>query len=218
MKTIKKTLIFVLSACLSLALTACQSDGAKQSFTQNVDELNCEAAEKNVPANSMGHKILRQGQALPGSLAHYTLTGAGYVSDGVVYFGLALGMTMLYCSPGIIVALLDGNITNPCVSPPHGVLNSKDLMITSMGKNIRRSTQDWKCPDFTSLTANVREVAACYADRRTENDNEKAIQLLKNYRTNDDVLECLTMKEREQITEDLERIRAIDIRAAHFTK
>ncbi|MBC7712323.1 MAG: hypothetical protein H7177_03235 [Rhizobacter sp.] len=178
-------------------------------FTALVENGKCEEALKNVPDSSISN-FIKQTKRVSGAAASYALTGITYGGEVtfVVVGGIVVGLAI--CSPLIAAetaAKGSGNISGECFVAAEKVLNKhSDGTKEFYGKKIFDKTSNWRCPDLSDFSQNLREVATCYENKKDYTSLEKAVEQLDIIRNTEFQEECVDDSERTEITKQYSNI------------
>lgn len=204
----KKLLLIII---LIPFLTSCTSPQKK--FEQKIQSGNCSQAFKDMPRND--HRIQFLGDVQDGATTglSYALSGAGYTVDFMTSIVSGVAVLTIFCAPGMLtLAALSAASSTPVSG---GKINAlcfekdaqKYIYNPKLGKKTFRNTQNWRCPDFSTVAQAFQKVSSCYQSKKTPEARKQALQTLELLQKNVLFYECLKSKDRQKIGQQLNELR-----------
>lgn len=137
--------------------------------------------ERALEEDLMIHKSLLNGL---GNLTSYTLSGAGYVGDLVVFLASGVAVPLVLCSPTypLLRAPSAGELVVRCWGyvGHKSYTGTKKLVGGYLGENIYNSTEPLRCPDIEWLKVALNDVASCYRENGDMNLYNEQVNLIKS--------------------------------------
>jgi hypothetical protein len=197
MGNLKWLMIFAMIACS-------HQKELKQLATSN----QCEEAIKHLPGVRKDTRVERRGEQVLGHLVSYPAIATGYITDAVVIIGGSIGLSVVICSPLMILEGAAsrgyvGNISTHCMGNVMGNLDFNP----KLGQSIYKKTKNIRCADFSPLSRGIRRVASCYKDRKDENSLLQSKKYLESIVNNFDLYGCLDIKEQKKVDSDYSKIQ-----------
>jgi hypothetical protein len=188
------------AALVTLAATVVAAGCAhapRPGVARDTGALRCEDAARTVAARSRTRALddLRRSATVPLSLA---VSGAGWVTDGVVVATAGVAVGGLVCAPILALeaaAKSDGSAAARCFVEIGGAVVG-GMPAPGLGRGVYRATRGWRCPDFVQLAREVGAVSACHEARGAPGDREVALLHLEQLRGDREIWECLPGAER----------------------
>lgn len=187
-----------------LFLSSCTT--SKQ-FESHINANNCDEALREAPQNKNDFRLVSETQYAAGSILSYSVTGAAYTADVVIYMSTTALIGIAVCFPAIIVDNSlggAGKITNECYSDV-----TKDLEFSHYGRTTYEATKPLRCPRVDTLSQAVRKVASCYVKKGGAENSNKALRSLYSVYKSKEFYRCLTPSEREAYERDLQFVEAL---------
>lgn len=170
-------------------------------------DLRCEDAARRVAARARTRTLddLRRSATVPLSLA---MTGAGWVTDGVIVGSATVAVGGLVCAPIFALeaaAKGDGSASARCFVEVGGRFLG-EAPAPGIGRGLYRATARWRCPDFVQLAREVTAVTRCYAARGAPGDREAALETVEPLFWDREIWACLPEAERAAVQEARARL------------
>ncbi len=197
-------ILFWLSACLYLSSCTTKAPKSNPEETTSIaSSESCDTFLEKGGAEEEQTTIERKVISTAGTLVKYSYVGAAYtaellwnVSAGIV------GVTIL-CGPSLAlgyVANSDSAVRPVCLGGLEGIPFSKDF-----GKNAKRQSENWDCPNIDSVSQRVRKISRCFAEK---NQLPQAIAALEKLEQSSRFYRCLSIEEREEFVKQKNELKA----------
>lgn len=198
-RIIKWLMIFVMFAC-----------SHQKQLKQLAASNQCEEAIKHLPGVRKDTRVERRGEQVLGHLVSYPAIATGYITDAVVIIGGSIGLSVVICSP---LMILEGvasrghmsDISSQCMG---NVMSDLDLD-SNLGQSIYKKTKNIRCADFSPLSQGIRRVASCYKNRKDKNSLLQSKKYIESIVNNFDLYRCLDIKEQKNVDRDYSKIQEL---------
>lgn len=192
--------IWILFLCISC------STAPQKNFHDYLIGGQCESAVKNLPDKTAS--VMNQTKYVSGTIASYALTGLTYGTEVTMYLVGGVVGGLVICTPAItadVAMKSSGQFTVECLKLAGNVL-TKVKPKEMFGEKVYDKTRNWRCPDLTDFSKNLRSIASCYEDKNTRVDLKKSIEQLDIIRNQDFQENCIGDEERIEILNQYDRI------------
>lgn len=163
---------------------SCTSTKDKQSFDRQLDRGDCDRAYESLKKREEEFVVHYGPRRVLGSLLSYTVTGLGYITDGVLLIGEGLVSGLVYCTPAMILSTIEvsgsGAMYDVCgrlAGFRMGQYNGRP----TYGAKVYEETSSLRCKDYSRLQDAVDRLRECYQKRSAVGDTERLIQLDQHF-------------------------------------
>lgn len=212
--------------CFSLACTT-----QNQRLEQALQKEDCESAFAELANHGEGIKTPTSPSDMAASALAYTYVGTSYtvqflwsVTGGIITF---VGL----CGPALVVSSLTNTSTTyqpatPAESrnsrPPYILRciegNFKALQAPELGKTALAQTKSLRCPDLRTFYQKIKEVSGCYEKKMEPQWKSQALRIFESVRDSQDVYECLPESDRENLIQQILRLKAKEESGSQVSK
>jgi hypothetical protein len=202
-----KSILATILVLTHLTQVSCSSPTKK--FEQHLSGGNCEQALDELPENDLGVKLIGHTQQVGGTVASYAFTGASYTAEILWDVTGTTIMFVALCGPMMAAIVATNGVgTTPTTAPLKCLPGKVDsLSAPPLGRRAYRSSKPMRCPPLESLSQSMRKVAACFENRNTEPDLQRAYQSLKAIRESGDFFDCLPNQEQSAVLQALDSLQ-----------
>jgi hypothetical protein len=175
----------------------------QQKFDTELSEVRCEEALAHLPEKEPAIRFVDNAQVAGGALVSYSATGVAYAADVVAIVLGATAIFIVLCGP-ILVAMSagGGGGSGPLCIPA----DLSGLKRPRMGEATFEATQSLRCPDITSASRSIRKVAACFANRKENDDLVKARTTLEGLANSPDFGDCASPEDKKAIEGEIQSL------------
>ena len=191
------TFIFTITSCAN-----------QKSFDSALDSNDCEKALEEIPENKTEYKLYSKAQSATGTALSYTATGAAYIVEFTWDVTVGITSAVILCAPMAALVLASSSKgaggSGELLCPP---VNVNPALSPPLGKNTKKNTEKWECPNVDNLSRSVRKVAQCYRNKGNLDSITKSENTLNSVRESKVFFRCLSNNERENFLADLKQVR-----------
>lgn len=204
--------IKLLTIIIILGLTSCSSGRLKidDLTIDDVEDSDC-MSEYHVPGEHELEKIARITKQGVGTSASYLLSGMGYAGEVILYTAGTLVVGIAICSPIIVIegaSKSNGNISSECIGKVSGEVGISVDSKQSLGNEIFRETEPWRCDDVDHITKGLRKVTECMAKKGNIEGAKSQLQALLKDNT---VRKCVSRPERKIIKDLIANYKKVEL-------
>ena len=201
----------LLSIFIIFGLTACSSGRLKidDLTIDDVEDSDC-MSEYHVPGEHELEKIARITKQGVGTSASYLLSGVGYAGEVIFYTAGSLVVGVAICSPLIVIegaSKGNGGISSECIGKMAGEVNISLDNKESLGSEIFKKTETWRCEDVDHITKGLRKVSECMAKKGNTEGAKSQLHALLNDNT---VRKCVSRPESKKIKDLIAEYKKVE--------
>lgn len=204
---------------ISSVLASC-AHAPQKKFEARLEALQCEEAFQNVPELQKTEETKESATWMLKNSVAYTYVGINYTAE--VLWDVSVGTVgfVVLCLPVPVLAglanaslhsgppYIDGRgpTVSGCLAP---LGSTKRLMSPPLGRNARKDTEKFRCPDVTPLAISLEKVSRCYENRKAPEDLHKALLTLENISGSEDFFQCVEESVQTRILKRSTELKAI---------
>lgn len=187
-----------LSIFLTFILISSCATSPNDKFNTLIKNKDCDEAAENIPSLEL-KKVLAKTQTFSGTVASYTLTGASYGADALLYVVSGVVVPVAACAVAMAHSGATGapysgtdNRINLCAQMVQNVTTKK----SNFGETVFEGTMDWRCSDVNYISGYLAQISECHL---ASGNKEKAKAQLKGMLAFKESEKCLSEDEEDKV-------------------